>query len=96
MTWGIFSSAKSGKREIAVSLLSFWVIITGYLFFYIPDPVFKSYENGWETLTLATFGFAAGAFGIDFWMKAKAAMPAPQPQRRRRADVNPETIGGAV
>lgn len=70
MTWTLLSSGKSGKREVAISLLMFWAFISGYLFFWIPTAAFKEYADGWSTLTWATFAFAAGAFGIDFAIKS--------------------------
>ena len=100
MTWALFSSMKSGKREAALSLLMFWAFITGYLYFWIDPDVFGKYENGWETLTWATLAFAAGAFGIDFVMKSKAAIgggaPSPLPATRRRKSDSAEQHTGAV
>lgn len=95
MTWSMFSTAKSGKREVAVSLLMFWVFVSSYLFFWIPAEVFAKYQDGYGTLTWAVIGFAAGAFGIDFVMKAKTGALGSDPAPRRRID-NAESHTGAV
>ena len=92
MTWGLISSAKSGKREVALSLLMFWAFVSGYVLFWLPSETVKDYADIWDTLTWATFAWSAAAFGIDFVMKTKAA---PVPQRRRRED-GPETVRGAA
>lgn len=95
MTWALFSTAKSGKREVAISLLMFWAFVSGYLFFWIPAELFSKYQDGYGTLTWAVIGFAAGAFGIDFVMKARAGGGGADPAPRRRID-GPENHTGAV
>lgn len=103
MTWALFSTGKSGKREVAVSLLMFWAFITGRHFFWVDAAVHTGQNEAWEMLTLVVLPWAAAAFGIDFIMKSKGSLlgppsPSSPPPRRRRADTStsPETVGGAL
>lgn len=102
MTWALFSTGKSGKREVAISLLMFWAFITGRHFFWIDAALHAAQNDAWEMLTLVVLPWAAAAFGIDFIMKSKGSLLGPSTQspapRRRRADAgqSPETVGGAV
>ena len=84
MTWSIFSSGKSGKREIAVSLIIFWAFVTGYVFFYIPTAEVREYADPWSTMTWAVLAWAAAAFGIDFMVKSGAMGGQRQPTPSRR------------
>lgn len=93
MTW-LVMSAKSGKREVAISLLMLWAFITGYVFFWITPAEVTDYKETYSTITTAIFMFAGGAFGLDFYMKSRASMDAAMPSRRR-AD-NAENHQGAV
>ena len=98
MTWALLSTGKSGKREVAVSLLLLWAFASAYVFFWIPSEKVKDYTEVWSTLTWACLLWAAGAFGIDFAMKSGvfgAPKPAAQPSARRRQD-SPENYTGAV
>lgn len=100
MTWLLLSSGKSGKREVAVSLLMFWAFITGYLYFWISPATFKEYEEGWSTLTWATFAFGASAFGIDFAIKSGllggGRTDSVAPARRSGPRDGPEKHEGAI
>lgn len=83
MTWAIFSTGKSGKREIAISLILFWVLVTCFVFFYIPNTEVRDYADVWSTMTWAVLAWAAAAFGIDFMVKSGAiGKSAPTPERR--------------
>jgi len=93
MTWTLLSTGKSGKREVAISLLMLWAFITGYLFFWIPAENFSEYEEGYTTITWAVLGWSAAAFSIDFMMKNGAlGSNSAKPQRRAidRAPRNPD------
>lgn len=96
MTWTFFSTGKSGKREVAVLLVMFWLLTSCYLFFYIPPVEVKEYESAWSTQTWATFAWAAAAFGIDFVAKMGAfgnklqSEPAPRVPLRRSVDQQPQ------
>lgn len=85
MSWFI-GSLKSGKREVAVSLLLLWGFITCRHFIWVDIPTHTAQNNGWETLTWASLAWAAAAFGVDFIMKSKGAIlpPAPDATRERR------------
>lgn len=82
MTWATFSN-RSGKREVAVSLLLLWAFISGYVFFWIPPANFKDYADGYSTVTWAVLAWAAAAFGLDFVAKSGMIGGAkPEPKRR--------------
>ena len=70
MTWAFISSAKSGKREVAISLFLLWAYLTGYLFLWLDHGVLADYRELYTTLTTATFTFGLGAFGIDFAVRS--------------------------
>lgn len=69
MRWVDFATGKSGKREVAVSLLLMWAFASAYLFFWVDHEIIKDYVDIWSTLTWAVLAWAAAAFGIDFIMK---------------------------
>lgn len=98
MTWCVLSTGKSGKREVALSLLLLWAFATGYVLFWLPAEAVKDYSEVWDTLTWATFAWSAAAFGLDFVMKSRGLTPtaAPRSQRRRKSDDNAETVIGAA
>jgi len=96
MTWTLFSSMKSGKREVAISLILFWAFITGYVFFWLPPETVEKYEGLWDTLTWASLAFAAGAFGVDFVMKSRASMGPPARQVAAHKRDTPEQHEGAI
>jgi hypothetical protein len=72
VSWIKFAEGKSGKREVAVSLILMWAFASAYLFYWLDADVIEKYEGIWETLTWAVLAWAAGAFGIDFLAKRGA------------------------
>lgn len=71
MTWLLVSNGKSGKREVAVSLLLFWAFLTGYLWFWLPKEDVTFYRELYGMVTTSVFLFAGGAFGFDAYLKNK-------------------------
>ena len=64
---------RSGKREVSVALLAFWMFITTKVFFYT-DGAFATIILGpYATATSSIFLFAGMAFGFDAY--AKQIMP---------------------
>lgn len=63
---------KSGKREIALCGLAVWVACLAKIFFDTDDPqMVEAYGAVLAPAGIAVWGFAAGVFGLDFWMKNK-------------------------
>lgn len=91
MTWLRIGPGKSGKREVAVSLLLFWAFCFSYVFFWLPGAEVETYEGLIDTLTWATFMWAAAAFGMDF--AAKRGMFGASAQRQPDG---PENYRGAA
>lgn len=69
MKWLDFATGKSGKREVAVSLLLMWAFASAYLFYWVKPDTIEKYKEIWTTLTWAVLAWAAAAFGIDFVIK---------------------------
>lgn len=97
MSWFLLSSGKSGKREVAVSLLMFWAFCFGYVMFWLPADLIAKYEGILDTLTWTVLAWAAAAFGVDFVMKGMAARQATQiSTTRRQPRDNAENYTGSV
>ena len=72
MRWLVLSPGKSGKREVAVSLLLMWAFASAYLFYWVDPAIIEKYREIWDTLTWGVLGWSAAAFGIDFLAKSGA------------------------
>ncbi len=76
MSWLFVSNGKSGKREVAVSLLIFWAFISAYLWFWLPKEDVTFYRELYGMITTSVFLFAGGAFGFDAYLKNRDVAPA--------------------
>jgi hypothetical protein len=91
MSWlqGLATS-RSGKREVAVSLLFLWAFASAYIFFWIDSGRVGDYEGIYSTLTWSVLAWSAAAFGLDFAAKQGMLSPPPAPNkpapRRREAE----------
>lgn len=84
MQFFAINSGKSGKRELAISLVMLWAFITVRHFMWIASDDAVKMEESWSTLTWATLGFAAAAYGIDFVMKNLPSTSASSNRRPKR------------
>lgn len=57
------------KRELASGLLVFWALMTIRLFWWAEAGMVDALGAAYGAMTLAVFGFAAGAFGLDCYAK---------------------------
>jgi hypothetical protein len=87
------ATARSGKREVAVSLLFLWAFASAYVFFWIDSSEIKDYEGVYGTLTWSVLAWSAAAFGLDFVAKQGAFSPPPDRRApRRRAEEKMELV----
>lgn len=82
-------NTKSGKREVANLILLLWGIVYIKLFFFsVAGPLLNSQKDLFKDLNPWCLGFVAAAYGLDFYMKAKANTPPPG--QRRANDPKPD------
>lgn len=69
---------KSGKRELALVLLLFWLLVAVKLFFVAPAADVAHYGPLFDAITWPILGAVFAVYGLDFWVKnGRGATPKP-------------------
>ena len=55
---------KTFKREIGVAGVLFWMLLTGYMFFYADAERAEALRTHYDAVTWSTWAYAAAAFGL--------------------------------
>ncbi|MEM7505533.1 MAG: hypothetical protein AAF415_02215 [Pseudomonadota bacterium] len=60
-----FWTKRTGKRELSVGLVIFWIWMTHHLFTATPVENVAAYMPLYSTATMVIWGFTLAAFGMD-------------------------------